>query len=541
MKRSIENSLWGFAFFLIALAWLFGLFVDLTGDSGLYAAISRQMAESGDWFNLKINGEAYDQKPHLFFWLAGLGIRIFGNSNFAFKLFPFVYGLGGIYFTYRLGKQLFSNETGKLAALIVATSQIYFLYFFDFHTDSVLQTGVVLALWQLAAYLQAQKPANFIFGFVGIGLAMLSKGPIGGVLPFFGVLFFLLARKDYRQLFHPKWLLGILVSLAVVSPSLVHLYQSFGVEGLKFFFITNNFGRISGDYAGSSTDYFFYLHTLLWAFLPWTAFVVAGLFLEIKSWFDTKTQNAWGWYLLGSVLAFTLILSIAKGKAPNYFLIAVSPISVVAARWINRINAHSSKTKAILLFIQKILVLLFAVFFLFAALVLSPDKIWLAILILISGIAVVLYVFRNQSNELRRLIFLSVIAVAAINLYFNAIIIPSLYEYQGARQVLKIYEDHSSPETQLYNLDMEEYELFFYAEDPVLQIKDWDKLHEVMNQSGTWLYTNEIKYKDILTLGFSIDTVYQIPQRGMNRISIKFLNPATREESLATNYLIKSK
>ncbi len=541
MKRTPENILWSFAFLLIAFAWLFGLFVDLTADSGLYAAISRQMVESGDWFNLKINGEAYDQKPHLFFWLAGLGIRLFGNNNFAYKLFPFIYGLGGIYFTYRLGKQLFSKEVGRLAALIAATSQIYFLYFFDFHTDSVLQTGVVLALWQLAAYLQTQKIVNFVWGFAGIGLAMLSKGPIGAILPTFSVLFFLLAKKDFRQLFHPKWLLGAFVSLIIVSPALIHLYRSFGTEGLKFFFITNNFGRITGDYAGSSNDYFFYLHTVLWAFLPWTVFATVALFLEIKSWFKKDTRSHWGIYLLASVLVLIFVLSIAKGKAPNYFLIVFSPISVVAASWLLRFNSFSTKIKAVLVWTQRIFLFLFFLLFFVAAVVLSPGKIWFAVvLVLITGI-IGYYIIRNQSNRLKGIVMLSVIVVGTANLYFNSVIIPGLYKYQGARQALEIYEKHSTPKDQLYNFELGEYELFYYAQDSVAQLNDWDELHIAMQKTGTWLYTNELKYDYIKNRGFDIDTVYQIRQRGMNRVRSKFLNPATREESLGTNYLIKVK
>jgi len=50
--------------------------------------------------------------------------------------------------------------------------------------------------------------------------------------------------------------LGIIIALFVVSPSLIHLYKSFGTEGIRFFLITNNFGRISGGYAGSGTDFF---------------------------------------------------------------------------------------------------------------------------------------------------------------------------------------------------------------------------------------------------------------------------------------------
>lgn len=537
MNKKFENSLWAFSFLLVGLAYVFGLFVDLTGDSGLYAAISRQMVESGDWFNLKINGEAYDQKPHLFFWLAGAGIQLFGNTNFAFKLFPFLYGLTGIYFTYRLGKLIYSVETGKIAALIAGTSQIFFLYFFDYHTDSVLQTGVVLALWQLAAFLKTQKPRNFVFGFIGVGLAMLSKGPIGAVIPFFAVLLFLLVKKDFQQLVHPKWFLGILISAVIISPSLIYLYQNFGFAGLKFYFITNNFGRITGDYAGSSNDYFFYIHTLLWAFLPWTIFVLTGLFLEVKSWFRKNTKIKWGVYLLGSVLLFTLILSVAKGKAPNYFLIAISPISVVATSWLVRIKTISANAEKNLFRAQWIFTGIFLLFFGFMIAVFSEGRYLFPAALLLLALSAFVWGIRSKKQTFRQLVLVTLTIAASLNLYLNAKVLPDLYAYQGAKQVLDIYKNQNSPETQLYNFELEEYELFFYAKNPVIHVKNWEELYTAMQKPGTWLYTNEIKYKDIIQMNYNIDTVYQIRQRGMNRISFDFLNPKTRESTLKTNYL----
>jgi hypothetical protein len=85
---------------------------------------------------------------------------------------------------------------------------------------------------------------------------------------------------------------------------------------------------------------------------------------------------------------------------------------------------------------------------------------------------------------------------------------------------------------------LEEYELFFYSKQPVGEIKNWEYLHEVMEMPGTWLYTNEIKYNEIIKMNYNIDTVYQIRQRGMNRINLEFLNPKTREQSLKPLYLI---
>ena len=127
------------------------------------------------------------------------------------------------------------------------------------------------------------------------------------------------------------------------------------------------------------------------------------------------------------------------------------------------------------------------------------------------------------------------------NLFFNAGIIPALYSYQGTRQVLNIFEANRQEGDRLCNFETEEYELFFYAGDPVLNINDWDELYSVMERPGTWLYTNETKYKDIKNMNYQNIAVYEIRQRGMNRITLPFLNPQTRDETLKSNYLIRTR
>jgi 4-amino-4-deoxy-L-arabinose transferase-like glycosyltransferase len=51
------------------LAYIAGLFPEVSIDAGKYAAVSRQIYESGDWLHLKIHGEPYLQKPHTIFSL----------------------------------------------------------------------------------------------------------------------------------------------------------------------------------------------------------------------------------------------------------------------------------------------------------------------------------------------------------------------------------------------------------------------------------------------------------------------------------------
>jgi len=139
------------------------------------------------------------------------------------------------------------------------------------------------------------------------------------------------------------------------------------------------------------------------------------------------------------------------------------------------------------------------------------------------------------------LIFATIMLLAVVNLYLNASVIPNMFKYQGHSQALEIFEARESGEKQLYNFGLEEYELFFNAGNQVQDIVTWEQLYNTVNQPDVWVYTDEDRLIKIWYLGFPIDTIYEINQRGMNRISPEFINPKTREKSLSGNYLVKMK
>lgn len=535
MKSFSRYLVWILLLAMVVMAWIAGLFIDLTGDAGLYAAISRQMVESGDWLNLSINGRPYDQKPHLLFWLAGAGISLFGNHNFAYKLLPFLAGLSGVYFAYRFARTLFSETAGRLAVLFTATSLIFFLYLHDIHTDTVLQAMVTLSLWQLTEYLKYRKNLNFFVSFLAIGLAMLTKGPIGAFVPFLYVTIFLLLEKDYPQLFHIKWIAGVLVALLVASPTLYQLYLNFGVEGLKFFFIDNNIGRVTGRVAGSNSDPFYYLHNLLWALLPWTVPVLAGLYLEIKSWRKKVLRSSFQVALFVSIIITLVILSIARGKAPNYILMMIPSLIAIAS---GRLVLAAGKLKN-LLKVQSIVIAIMFLLLLFLLVIDNFSNLWLAGMLLVVSIFIIIRVHKiGMQSEMRMLVW-SLLVAAVFNIFLNVQVLPHLFSYQGARQALAIYEKQRIEQGKLKSLHLEEYELFYWAIAPVEDLTTWEDFYEFLKIEDPWVYTNSIGLGTVKELTSGIDTIYTIPQSGMNRINIKFLLPSTRPQVLKDNYLIK--
>lgn len=531
-----------FAVLIGIIAYYSGLLIDLTADAGKYGAIARHIIDSGDFINLKIHGDYYEQKPHLLFWLAAFGFKIFGISNLGYKIFAVLYAFLGVFFVYKLGEVLYNKRTGKIAAFLLVFSECYFLYCMDVHTDLVLQTNVTLAIWQLALYLKNKKIINFVLGFVGVGLAMLSKGPIGAAVPAFALCTHLIMKKDFKQLFNLKWLLGVLIAILVASPTFYSLYSHFGIEGIKFFFITNNIGRITGEYVGSNTDYFFYFHTLLYLFAPWSLLMYAGLFLEFKSIFK-KPFKLSEYFLIGGIIFYFFIISIARGKAPNYIFIIIPLFSVLTAKWISFYSEKlESKGWKTLRTMQYIMLSLLWIFLTVVMVYLFPSGNWYywAFYVIILSFCIYVLLQKEKSLALERLLLPSILTIIMIAFYLNSYMLPYAYQYQAAPRAARIYNRESFSGDRMYNYLYPQFEVFFYSKSNAFEIRNKKSLEQVLKEPGSWIFTTSAGYDSIKSLKIPVGAIYHLKNRGMNRIRINFIMPKTRRESLNDMYLIKS-
>jgi 4-amino-4-deoxy-L-arabinose transferase-like glycosyltransferase len=238
--KSVDEKLVYISIGIITLIVLVaGLFPETTSDSAKYAAVSRNIFESGDLIHLKIHGEPYMQKPPLLFWFAAFFFKIFGVSIFAFKLPNLLFSFLGCYSVYRLGILIYNKRTGIIAAILYTANESFLLYNMDVHTDLLLTSFIIFATWQIAEYLNNKNVLNFILGFIGLGLAMISKGFIGLIVPLFAIAGYLMVKRDFRAMFSLKWLAGIPVLIIILYPALKGLYDQFGMSGIKFYFWSN--------------------------------------------------------------------------------------------------------------------------------------------------------------------------------------------------------------------------------------------------------------------------------------------------------------
>ena len=535
-----NKSLRLFLIFVVAVGlwgYISGLNIDVTRDAGKYATVAKEIYQNGNVINLTIHGQPYDQKPPLLFWLGAIGFSIGGISNFWFKFPVLLLVFLGIYWAYRLGKSLYNKQVGFITAIMLFFSFIYSMYSMDIHTDTPLQAFVTLALWQLFEFIKTNKSKHWILGFIGIGLAMLSKGPVGAAIPAFAVTGHLLLKKDFKAFINYRWYLGIALSFIIVSPALIGLFNQFGWSGIRFFFWDNNVGRITGSYVKATNDPIFYVHNLLYFFLPWSLMFFIAAFYEFKFLIKNKFRSS-EYFTLTGIWIYFIILNSASSQLPNYIFAIIPLIAVLTAKWTDLAIQQNSLLLRIFLNTQKVIVFLMWMGVFIISFYLFPKPNWHIMLLIIVGIGSGYYASTRIQNSAAQLLLPSIIVFACFTVLMNTHVFPYIFSFQAPPKAARYFTEYAGENDRLFNYKYDEYELFFYSDPEATQLDTEDEMKAVAGKKGNWIFTDAAGYDEIEKLNLVPDLILEYRHLYLNRGG-RFINPRTRDKVLKPMYLIK--
>lgn len=149
----------------------------LTGDSVRYAAIAREMVESGDWVQPRVRGQLDFWKPPLMYWLVATSISALGPTTLAAML-PSI--LAGILFLLVLFLVV-DHLSGPVAGVCAALTLLFFPQFTMRTVTCRLES--LLALLTLLALVSVERgrarPGWFVAFWACVGAALLTKGTPG--------------------------------------------------------------------------------------------------------------------------------------------------------------------------------------------------------------------------------------------------------------------------------------------------------------------------------------------------------------------------
>ena len=347
---------------------VYGLFSPIlaSNDASFYSVIAKHIVTSNDWVSLTFANQDWLDKPHFPFWLTAISYKIFGINTFAYILPGFLFHLLGGYYTYRLAKYLYNEQIGLLSALIYFSSLRLMLSAIDVRAEAFLLGLIIPACYYWLCYDRSDKIrfTYLVLGAIFTAMALMTKGLFVLLTITSGLVVLWGYERRLYNFFKPKWLLALLLSFIFALPEFVSLYLQFdlhpeklvfgkhNVSGVKFFFWESQFGRffdIGPITSGKGQDfghYFFFLHTFMWAFLPWSLIFIAAVFSSIKILLNkSKTDILEAchpvqdmgsnlYYLFGSFLPTFILFSLTKFQLDHYTNIIIPFSSIMCAAWL---------------------------------------------------------------------------------------------------------------------------------------------------------------------------------------------------------------
>jgi 4-amino-4-deoxy-L-arabinose transferase-like glycosyltransferase len=535
---------WLYLFIGIAVLVNFsGLFVPITGPDGtLYASIAKTMAQRNNFVDLFAYGKDWLDKPHFPFWIAALSFKLFGITTWAYKLPAILFLLMGAWYTYLFGKVLYNKQIGLWATLILLTSQHIVLSNNDVRAEPYLTGLIIAAVYHLYKSSTTNSYWQLLWGCLFTACAIMTKGmfaiiPIGGAI----VGHFIITRQ-WKQLFNLRWLAGIALVFIFILPELYCLNQQFdlhpdklifdkhNISGIRFFFWDSQFGRFfnTGPIKGNG-DPTFFVHTTLWAFLPWSILLFVAIFQFIKK--GSKQVKTTEWFCIcGSLLTF-LLFSASKFQLPHYLNIVYPFFAIITAQYLYNVV----KTGSIRYISWSQVVLIGALLAVIGALhcFYQPEKFTIPIGICLAGLVAAL-VFLPQaisSNIIAKTVLRTAMVSFFINVYLNTVFYSSLLHYQaGSEAAMWINENNSSKLPVVQFDDSHVSSMNFYSDAPVKTIVKGDLKQLPHGQSVLYASTNIVK--DLIVKGYKIQPLKTFQRYWISRLKPIFLNKATRAKEL---------
>jgi 4-amino-4-deoxy-L-arabinose transferase-like glycosyltransferase len=508
----------------------------MDNDAAHHANIALHMYLNRDYVNLIDAGKDYLDKPHLHFWLCALSYKIFGPITFAYKLPSFLFTILGTYSVYRLGKTLYNNEVGKLAALIVATSFAYMLANSDVRMDAILTACIAFATWQGVDLIQKNRLLNALCFGLGLALGFSTKGHIAVFVPAIGILFYILYLNDWKVFFSWKWTVVVISFALFISPVVYCYWLQFNlhpekivrgkdhINGVKFILLGQSVERFSGKGFGGNAknDWLFFFHSFLWAFAPWSILAFIALFDRIRNFTKRKEE----WLTISTIIVIALLLTFSSFKLPHYLNIIFPAAAVLVSSWILNTSISQKIIYATQAGVSALIILLVGTI---NVLAFPVDKPFLLIGMIFFLSVFFYFLINYQLDWIQKAVAFSAAMMALSFFLLNGNFYPQLLKYQGGNELAKKIRGNVDPATVFFWGENYSSSFNFYTASERKQFTD--SLYSI-REKPIWLLFDKRNLEDIKNAGYKIGSSYSASDYEVSKLDLKFVNPSTRDKNL---------
>jgi 4-amino-4-deoxy-L-arabinose transferase-like glycosyltransferase len=494
-------------FFAIAAFYFYGLgHLPLVGpDEPRYVQVAREMFLRGDLITPTLGGRTWFEKPALLYWMIIASFKLFGVTEWSARLPSAICGVLTVAAVFVVGRQLevVKDEDHKLQAYafwsaVAAATTIGIVVF-----SYAVSFDIILAMtttWALAFYILynlqessevIEKSRSWLLAgfYVFIGLSLLAKGLVGIVMPV-GIigLYHIFQRELPRRRIFISLFWGLPLALTVAAIWYAPVIWRHGWLFIDQFFIQHHFARyISNKYHHSQPVYFYVLIVPLLA-LPWTAFLVNGLF-QFRSWHwradaevDDRTSQSSNQLMTFALAWFVFPLvffSFSGSKLPGYILPILPAAALIVGGQLRGLRSDFSRwplrTTAALYLLVGIVALVYS----WRTGTLPPSlAFWFAAPLMVAGCFPFFYP-RKPATAVALMTAMTV-AILILVMYCAA---PAFAELESSRRLLQLADARGYLQTAIFGMQRSDRTPEFYAAGRVVYGADGEPImYEGPNQ-----------------------------------------------------------
>ncbi|MGB5890050.1 MAG: glycosyltransferase family 39 protein [Thermoanaerobaculia bacterium] len=303
------------------------------------AEVAQSMYVSGDWVAPRRMGVIWVDYPPMIYWVGSISSHLLGGmTEFALRLPIALSAILLVLVTCGVVSRWFDPRTGLWSGFVLATFTEFVFEAICYRTDMLFASFIGIGVLVYAAG-AGERPRWLlrVAGFALLGLAVLSKGPLGLLLPGLVLTLWHGARREWRRLLELAPL--ALVSIAVALPWYVACARAMGVETFLGEILAQNFERFQSGFRGHGQPLYYYLTEIWFDLIPWALLLPFAIWWVVRSglWRNRYLQLALWWFG-----AFFVFLTLAETKRLVYMLPAYPAAALLLGRYFTAIGETES-------------------------------------------------------------------------------------------------------------------------------------------------------------------------------------------------------
>lgn len=310
-------------------------------DENNFAESAREMLLTGNYLQVQINFETFTEKPPFFIWMQMLSMKAFGVNEFAARLPNAITGILALLILFNIGKRLKDEAFGIIWVLVYIASFLPHLYFKSGIIDPIFNLFIFLGVYFASRLTEndeflnhkiakKQRRRAVIFAAFFIGLAVLTKGPVGFLLfsLAYGLLVLILKFKRLNTL--GEFLTFFVIFFITVGAWYGTDYYVNGDAFLKGF-VQRHLDMLTTQDAGHGGPFYYHFIVLFLGCFPASVFMFGGI--KNHDFSTGLLQNFQKW-MLALLIVVLLVFSIVQTKVIHYSSLSYYPITFFAAYFI---------------------------------------------------------------------------------------------------------------------------------------------------------------------------------------------------------------